>query len=99
MHEMQTIVTDVRGVCLLVCPSISLSRGSTVCGAFVQPLPNYFGLALVMLCITYTMLFRPTRKFIPVVISRTTTGWSVWLQPAVAVALSKYSMRKADFDL
>jgi len=37
---MQTIVTDVRCVCLSVC----LSRGSTVCGAFVQPLPNYFGL-------------------------------------------------------
>jgi len=42
MHEMQTIVTDVRGVCL----SVSLSRGSTVCGALVQPLPNYFGLLL-----------------------------------------------------
>jgi len=40
MHEMQTIVTDVCGVC----PSVCLSRGSTVCGAFVQPLPNYFGL-------------------------------------------------------
>jgi len=27
-------------------PSVCLSRGSTVCGAFVQPLPNYFGLLL-----------------------------------------------------
>jgi len=32
MHEMQTVVTDFYGVCLSVC----LSRGSTVCGAFVQ---------------------------------------------------------------
>jgi len=32
MHEMQTIVTDVRGVCL------------SACGTFVQPLPNDFGL-------------------------------------------------------
>jgi len=31
---MQTIVTDVHGVCL--------SGGSTVCGSFVQSLPNYF---------------------------------------------------------
>jgi len=38
MHQMQTIDTDVRGV--------SLSRGSTVCGAFLQPLPNHFGLLL-----------------------------------------------------
>jgi len=29
MYEMQTIVTDARGVC----PSVCLSRGSTVCGA------------------------------------------------------------------
>jgi len=26
MHEMQTIVTDVRGVCLSACPSVSLSN-------------------------------------------------------------------------
>jgi len=45
MHEMQTIVSDVRGVC----PSVCLSRDSTVCGAFVQPLPNYFGLLLKFL--------------------------------------------------
>jgi len=25
MHEMQTIVTDVRGVCLSICPSVCLS--------------------------------------------------------------------------
>jgi len=42
MHEMQAIVIDVRGVC----PSVCLSHSSTVCGAFVQPLPNYFGLLL-----------------------------------------------------
>jgi len=46
MHEMQTIVTVVRGVCQSVRPTVCLSRGSTVCGAFVQPLPNYFGLLL-----------------------------------------------------
>jgi len=42
MREMQTIVTDVRGVCLSVC----LSRGAcSVCeGHSVQPLPSYFGL-------------------------------------------------------
>jgi len=40
MHEMQTIVTDDPGVY----PSVCLSRGSTLCGEFVQPLPNYFGL-------------------------------------------------------
>jgi len=39
MHEMQTSVTDVSGVC----PSVCLSRGSTVCHAFMQPLPNHFG--------------------------------------------------------
>jgi len=29
VHEMQPIVTDVRGVCLSVCPSVCLSCGST----------------------------------------------------------------------
>jgi len=43
MHEMQTIVTDVPDVC----PSVCLSRGSTVCGAFAQPLLNYFGFLLL----------------------------------------------------
>jgi len=37
---MQAIVIDVCGVCTSVC----LSHGSTVCSAFMQPLPNYFGL-------------------------------------------------------
>jgi len=54
MHEMQTIVTDVSGVC----PSVSMSRMHrmtlhgeadlrlcfTVQGHSVQPLPNHFGL-------------------------------------------------------
>jgi len=41
MHELQTIVTDV----CVVCPSVSLSVTQlNVCDAFVQPLPNYFGL-------------------------------------------------------
>jgi len=44
MHEMQTIVSDVHGVCLS-----SLSRGLTrrhvQCVVLsLQPLPNYFGL-------------------------------------------------------
>jgi len=48
MYEMQTIVTDDRGVCLSVC----LSRGSTrqrvqcVRGHSMQPLLNYFGFML-----------------------------------------------------
>jgi len=42
MHEMWTIVTDVRGVCLSVC----LSRGFLCRGHSMQPLPNYFGLLL-----------------------------------------------------
>jgi len=42
MHEMQTTVADVRGVC----PSVCLSRGacSVYGGHSVQPLPNFFGL-------------------------------------------------------
>jgi len=36
MHEMQTIDTDVRGVYVSVCPSISLSVSQ---GDLVQPLP------------------------------------------------------------
>jgi len=43
MHEMQTIVTDVCGVC----PSVCISRGSawlrSACH-LVQPLSNHFGL-------------------------------------------------------
>jgi len=47
MHEMQTIVTDVRGVC----PSVCLSRGGacSVCGGHsVQALPNCFGILLYL---------------------------------------------------
>jgi len=36
MHEMQTIVTDVCGVCQSV--------GMSCVGQSVQPLPKYFGL-------------------------------------------------------
>jgi len=50
MHDMQINITDVRGVC----PSVCLSYGSTVCDAFVQPLPNYFGL-LFDFCIIVTV--------------------------------------------
>jgi len=39
MREMQTVVTNVRGVC----PSVCLLHGSTTCVAFMQPLPDYFG--------------------------------------------------------
>jgi len=46
MHEMQTIVTDVRGVCLSVCPSVT-RRVQCVRGLSVQPLPNYFELLLL----------------------------------------------------
>jgi len=50
MHDMQTIVTDLRGVCRSVSPSlyVCLSRGLALqCwGHSVQPLPNHFGLLL-----------------------------------------------------
>jgi len=39
---MMMMMIDDRGVCSSVC----LSHGSTVCGAFVQLLPNYFDLLL-----------------------------------------------------
>jgi len=44
LGELQTIVTDVRGVCLSVCPSVCLSRrlhelDFTVPGHSVQPSP------------------------------------------------------------
>jgi len=48
MHEMQTVVTDVRGVCQSV--SLSVTRLNSAARAVVtqdhsmQPLPNYFGL-------------------------------------------------------
>jgi len=49
MHEIQKIVIDVRGVCLSICPSVCLSRGSinsaALCGGHsVQLVLNYFGL-------------------------------------------------------
>jgi len=42
---MQTIVTDVRGIRLSVCPSVSLSVTRALNP--VQPLPNHFGLFTV----------------------------------------------------
>jgi len=59
IHE--THGTDVRDVCLSVCPSICLSRGSTrrrvqcVRGHSVQPLPNYFGLLFTITCYKFTL--------------------------------------------
>jgi len=42
MHEMQTIVTDVRGVCLPVCHA---ANSASLCGGHsVQPLPNHYSL-------------------------------------------------------
>jgi len=38
MNEMQSIVVDVRDVCLSVCPSVSLSRGSAQLGFTVRGL-------------------------------------------------------------
>jgi len=49
MHEMQTVVTDMRGVRLLVSPSVCLSHGwiwQRVRDHLVQPLSNWFGLFL-----------------------------------------------------
>jgi len=51
MHDMQTIATHVRGVCLSVCPSVSLSvtrlnsAARAVSAAHsLQPSSNYLGL-------------------------------------------------------
>jgi len=47
MHDMQTIVTDVRGACLSVCLSVTRLISALLCGRHsVQPLPNHFGLLL-----------------------------------------------------
>jgi len=46
MHEMQTIVTDVLGVCQSVYLSLCLSVTQ---GHLVQPLPNDVGLLLLIL--------------------------------------------------
>jgi len=52
MHEMQTIVTDVHGVCLSVslsvCHAASLLSASLCGGHLVQPLPNHFGFLFCM---------------------------------------------------
>jgi len=40
MREMQTIVTDVCGVCLSVMQLVSVSHS-------LQPLPNYFGFLFI----------------------------------------------------
>jgi len=49
MHEMQTIVIDVCCVSLSVCPSRGSVNSASLCGGHtVQPLPNYFGLLLVI---------------------------------------------------
>jgi len=42
MHEMQSVVTDDRGVCQFVCHTASLCGGHSM-----QPLLNHFGLLLV----------------------------------------------------
>jgi len=63
MHEMQTIVTDVRGVC----PSVSLSRGVIQCSLYQITLP-------LLNVMNWTMYFeliclkQPTRSF----------GWSLY---------------------
>jgi len=51
MHEMQTIVNDVCGVCLSVCHAAQIGAGAgsvrrVPCarGHLVQPSPNAFGL-------------------------------------------------------
>jgi len=62
MHEMQTIVTDVRGVCQSVCPSVSLSvchsaNSASLCGGHsVQLLSSDLGLLLIH-HITVVLLF------------------------------------------
>jgi len=56
LHQMQTIVTDLHGVCLSVRQSVCLSHSSTWRPAGVilgQPSPNHFGLLsfLLLLCL------------------------------------------------
>jgi len=66
MHEMLTIVTDVRGVCLSVCLWRGLNRRRRVqctprsCarGHSVQPSPNAFG--LLLFCYYAEAAHRPT---------------------------------------
>jgi len=55
MHELQTIVTDDRCVCLSVSLSVTRlnSAAHAVCAAHsLQPLPNYFGLLLYLSLLT-----------------------------------------------
>jgi len=58
MHEMLTIVTDVRGVCLSVRLSVTRLKSAAaravyaVCGHLVQPLSNYFDHLLLLSFIT-----------------------------------------------
>jgi len=49
MHEMQTVFTDDRGVCLSVCLLRGSARRHVQCirGHSMQPLPNHFGLLLI----------------------------------------------------
>jgi len=51
MHEMQTIVTDDRGVGLSACLSRGSTRRRTQCvrSHSVQLLPNHFGLLLYVI--------------------------------------------------
>jgi len=61
MHEMQTIVTDVRCVCPFVSLFVSLSvtqlsSASLFGGHLVQPLPNDFGLLLLLLLVLLLFL-------------------------------------------
>jgi len=48
MHEMQTILTDVRGVCQSVCPSVC--RAGSFGEAFVKLLCHMLLLLLLLLC-------------------------------------------------
>jgi len=59
MREMQTIVSDVRGVCLSVCPSVSLS---VTRGHSVQPFPNDFGLLLELLKRIFSLVHDDVRR-------------------------------------
>jgi len=50
MHEMQTIVTGVRGVCLSVCMSVMRLNWASQCrGHSVEPLPYHFRLLFLYL--------------------------------------------------
>jgi len=68
IHEMQTIVTDVCGVCPSVCLSqihrmtpyseADLKLGFTVRGHSVQPLPNHFGHLFTLTAISWVLSSR-----------------------------------------